>query len=85
MKRREFIAFLGGTALAWPMGARAQQPGGPKRVGLLVPFPDYRDPLAHQYLSAFRQRLHELGWIETRNIRLDPFHGSGCGSHPHRG
>ena len=36
-----------------------------------MPFPDDRGPLVQQYLSAFKQRLHELGWIETRNIRLD--------------
>jgi putative tryptophan/tyrosine transport system substrate-binding protein len=70
MKRRAFITLLGG-AVAWPMAARAQQPGGPRRVGLLAPFPDDRDPLVHQYLSAFKQRLHELGWIKTRNIRFD--------------
>src|SRR6476660_1555683 len=71
MKRREFIAFLGGTAVTWPMAARAQQLGGPKRVGLLAPFSDHDDPLVQRYLSAFKQRLHELGWIEARNIRVD--------------
>ena len=71
MRRREFIAFLGGTAVAWPMAARAQQLGGPKRVGLLAPFSDDHDPQVQRYLSAFKQRLHELGWIEARNIRVD--------------
>jgi hypothetical protein len=51
-----FIALLGGTAVARPMAARAQQPGGPGAVGILVPFPDDRDPLVRQYLSAFKQR-----------------------------
>ena len=72
MRRREFIALLGGTAVVWPpMAARAQQPGGPRRVGVLAPFPDDRDPLVQKYLSAFKQRLHELGWIEGHNIRVD--------------
>ena len=71
MKRREFIAFLGGTAVTWPMAARAQQLGGPKRVGLLAPFSDDHDPLVQRYLSAFKQRLHELGWIEAGNIRVE--------------
>jgi hypothetical protein len=64
MKRREFIAFLGGTAVAWPMAARAKQLGGPKRVGLLAAFSDDHDPLVQRYLSAFKQRLHELGKTE---------------------
>ena len=71
MKRREFITLLGGAAVAWPMAAGAQQLGGPKRVGLLAPFSDDHDPQVQRYLSAFKQRLHELGWIEARNIRVD--------------
>jgi putative ABC transport system substrate-binding protein len=71
MRRREFIALLGCAAVPWPMAARAQQLGGPKRVGLLVPFPDDHDPQVQESLSAFKQRLRELGWIETRNIRFD--------------
>jgi putative ABC transport system substrate-binding protein len=71
MRRREFIALVGGTAAAWPTGTRAQQLGGLKRVGVLAPFPDDHDPLVQQYLSAFKQRLRELGWIESRNIRFD--------------
>jgi putative ABC transport system substrate-binding protein len=70
MKRREFITLLGGAA-AWPLAARAQQLGGPKRVALLAPFSDDHDPLVQRYLSAFKQRLHELGWIEARNIQVD--------------
>jgi putative tryptophan/tyrosine transport system substrate-binding protein len=71
MQRRQLITLLGGAAVAWPMAARAQQLGGPKRVGLLAPFSDHDDPLVQRYLSAFKQRLHELGWIEARNIRVD--------------
>jgi putative ABC transport system substrate-binding protein len=71
MKRREFITLMGGAAVVWPITARAQRPERPRRIGLLIPFPDDRDPLVREYLSAFKQRLHELGWIESRNIRLD--------------
>jgi putative tryptophan/tyrosine transport system substrate-binding protein len=70
MQRREFITLLG-SAAAWPLAARAQQTGRLRRVGVLIPFPDDRGPLVKNYLSAFRQRLHELGWDEGRNIRFD--------------
>jgi ABC-type uncharacterized transport system substrate-binding protein len=71
MRRREFITVLGGAALTWPLAARAQQTPRMRRVGVLIPFPDDREPLVKDYLLAFKQRLHELGWDEGRNIRFD--------------
>jgi putative ABC transport system substrate-binding protein len=71
MRRREFVTLLGGAAVSWPLAARAQQTGRIRRVGLLIPFPDDHEPLVKEYLSAFRQRLHQLGWDEGRNIRFD--------------
>ena len=72
MKRREFITVLGGAALTWSLAARAQQQTPRmRRVGVLIPFPDDREPLVKDYLSAFKQRLRELGWDEGRNIRFD--------------
>ena len=71
MRRREFVTLLGSVAVIWPLAARAQQTGRLRRVGVLIPFPDDREPLVKDYLSAFRQRLHELGWDEGRNIRFD--------------
>ena len=71
MRRREFIILLGGAAIIWPLAARAQQAGHVRRVGVLIPFPDDHEPRVKDYLSAFNQRLHELGWDEGRNIRLD--------------
>jgi ABC-type uncharacterized transport system substrate-binding protein len=71
MKRRAFITVLGGAVLTWPLTVRAQQKPRVRRVGMLVPFPDDREPLVMEYLSAFKQRLHELGWDEGRNIQFD--------------
>ena len=68
MRRREFIALVGG-AIASPMGARAQQKAGKvPRIGYLrLTSPSDRPPL----LDAFRQGLHELGWVEGQNIVID--------------
>ena len=71
MKRREFITVVGGAALTWSLAARAQQTPRIRRVGILIPFPDDPGPLVKDNLSAFKQRLHELGWDEGRNIRFD--------------
>ena len=71
MKRREFITVLGGAVFTWPLAARAQQTPHVRRVGVLIPFPDDREPQVKDYLTAFKQRLHELGWDEGRNVRLD--------------
>jgi putative ABC transport system substrate-binding protein len=69
MRRREFIALLGGAA-AWPLASRAQQPERMRRVGVLMGF-DENDPEAKALLSAFTQGLAELGWTDGRNARMD--------------
>ena len=62
MRRREFIAGLGGTA-AWPLAARAQQPERMRRIGILSSFRE-DDPLSRDMDIAFRQALANLGWVE---------------------
>jgi putative ABC transport system substrate-binding protein len=69
MKRREFIAGLGGV-VAWPLAARAQQGDRVRRIGVLNPL-DANDPLAKTYVSAFAQVLADLGWTDGRNVRMD--------------
>src|SRR5262249_31717123 len=70
MRRREFIGSLGGAAVAWPLGARAQQPERIRRVGVLTVWPaDSRDVQVR--LAAFKQGLQQLGWIEGRNLRIE--------------
>jgi len=71
MNRRAFNTILGGAAFVWPLAVRAQPAPRVRRIGVLIPFPDDREPLVKNYLSAFKQRLHELGWDEGRNIRFD--------------
>jgi putative tryptophan/tyrosine transport system substrate-binding protein len=69
MRRREFIAGLG-TAAAWPMVARAQQPRRPRRVGALMGYIE-NDLEVKGWTAAFGQRLKELGWLEGDNLRVD--------------
>jgi putative tryptophan/tyrosine transport system substrate-binding protein len=60
--RRELLAALG-SAAAWPLAARAQQPDRVRRIGLLMGTEqDHRD--IHAQLGAFRQALRDLGWTE---------------------
>jgi putative ABC transport system substrate-binding protein len=68
VRRREFIALVGG-AIWWPTGVRAQQQTGRvPRVGYLrLTSPSDRPPL----LDTFRQGLRELRWIEGQNIVID--------------
>jgi putative tryptophan/tyrosine transport system substrate-binding protein len=70
MKRREFITLLGGAATAWPLAARAQQGDRIRRVGMLLAFTE-NDPDMRARISAFRQRFTDLGWTDSRNVRID--------------
>jgi ABC-type uncharacterized transport system substrate-binding protein len=69
MKRREFISLLGGAA-AWPLAARAQQPGGMRRIGVLMAAAA-DDPENQARMAAFLQGLAQLGWSDGRNVRID--------------
>jgi putative tryptophan/tyrosine transport system substrate-binding protein len=69
MRRREFIALLGGAA-AWPLAARAQQTERMRRIGVLAAIAA-DDPEAQARNASFLQRLGELGWTVGRNVRID--------------
>jgi putative ABC transport system substrate-binding protein len=69
VKRRTFIAGLG-SAAAWPLSARAQQPERMRRIGVLMPG-DENDPLEKARISAFTQALADLGWTDGRNVQMD--------------
>ena len=77
--RRRFITLLGG-ATAWPLAARAQQPGGRmRRIGVLTGFSE-DDREAQRRVTAFLGRLRELGWTDGRNVRIDYRWGAGDAS-----
>jgi putative ABC transport system substrate-binding protein len=69
LRRRELITLLGGAA-AWPLAVRAQQGDRMRRIGVLMGA-DEDDPQRKGWLSAFTQRLAELGWTDGRNLRMD--------------
>ena len=70
MKRREFIALLGGAAIAWPLAARAQQSDRVRRIGVLC-CRAADDPECQARLAAFLQGWQQLGWTDGRNVRID--------------
>jgi putative ABC transport system substrate-binding protein len=69
MRRREFIAGLGGAA-AWPLVARAQSREPMRRIGILSPLAE-NDPEGQARVSAFVQALQQLGWISGKNVLID--------------
>src|SRR3974390_2985364 len=71
MRRREFIALVGGGAVtAWPLAARAQQSTPIRRIGVLQTVPesdtDFRD-----WRMLFTSRLRELGWRDGENLQIN--------------
>jgi putative ABC transport system substrate-binding protein len=69
VKRRTFIAGLG-SAAAWSVVARGQEPERMRKIGALLNFPS-EDPEGQARVSAFAQRLEKLGWIEATNVHTE--------------
>src|SRR5215467_3489471 len=67
IRRREFIFAVSGAAAAWPLAARAQQPGMP-----LIGFLDIRSAAENtRTIAEFREGLAEAGYIESRNVAIE--------------
>src|SRR6516162_4522172 len=69
MRRRKFIAVVGGAATLLLAG-HAQHPERMRRAGWLVPWAE-KDPVTQASAKAFAHALEELGWVEGKNIRID--------------
>ena len=77
MEASIFITLLGGAAIAWPIGARAQQPAERmRRIGVLMSVEE-NDPEGKTQLSQFTQGLAESGWTDGRNLRMEVRWGGG--------
>ena len=67
MRRRDFIKVIAGSVAAWPLAARAQHPGKLPTIGFL----GTTDPSTMRpWITAFVERLRDLGWIEDRTIAI---------------
>jgi putative tryptophan/tyrosine transport system substrate-binding protein len=75
MKRREFISILCGVAVVRPIAAGAQQRERARRIGVVMGYPE-TNPNAQLQVTAFRQQLQKLGWIEGDNLRIDIRYGA---------
>ncbi len=71
MKRREFIGLIAG-AVALPFPTRAQKSSQMRHVGVLIPYPE-SDAESQVQLSAFSEKLQQLGWTEGQNLQVSVF------------
>jgi putative tryptophan/tyrosine transport system substrate-binding protein len=70
MRRRDLNLGIAGSAIAWPLVARAQQPERLRRVGVLMGFAE-NDPEGLHWLSSFTNAFQQLGWTDGRNVQID--------------
>jgi len=70
MRRREFITLVGGTAVGWPLAARAQQVENPVRIGFL-PLGSPSNTYDLSLVEAFRQGLRQAGLLESQQVTIN--------------
>src|ERR1700745_3523913 len=68
MRRRDFIKVIAGAAAAWPLAARAQQPAGIYRIGVLETLPPDRNKAN---FGSLLRGLHEHGYMEGQNLQIE--------------
>ena len=76
MRRREFVTLLGGAAVAYPLAARAQQPGRTRRIGVLMLYPE-NDTQGQIRANVFGRELEKLGWTVGGNLQINYHWGTG--------
>src|SRR5262249_33898764 len=77
VRRREFLALVGGASLVWPLAARAQQPERTRRIGILSPGRTELPDPTFNMLNAFLQGLNELGYTEGQNLTVERRYANG--------
>jgi putative ABC transport system substrate-binding protein len=83
VKRREFIALLGGAVATWPLAALAQHSERMRRIGVLMGLVA-SDPEAQSRVAVFENALRELGWVKGRNLSIEyRWAGDGNGLRDH--
>ena len=70
MRRRKFIAVLGGAAAGWPLVVRAQQADRVRRIGVMMALLEH-DPEARARIRVFQDALQQAGWSVNDNVRID--------------
>lgn len=68
-RRRDFFTLFGGAATIWSLGARAQQAGRVKQIGILTGAA--KNELTQSQVRALEFGLQELGWFDGRNLRIE--------------
>jgi putative tryptophan/tyrosine transport system substrate-binding protein len=83
MRRRHFIAGLASTTAAWPVAARAQQPERMRRIGVFSGGAE-DDQYNEAGIAAFVKELHQLGWTDGHNLRIDYRFAAGNSENLHK-
>jgi len=77
MHRRDCITLLGGTAAAWPLASRAQQPAKMKRIAFAAPAVKVADMGSDPSSATFFEEIKRLGYVEGTNLIVDRYSAEG--------